>query len=99
MFAFRARAGFAKSTDLRYNRFVVQRGVAQSGSALEWGSSGRPFKSGRPDQEEDGRRCAAVGHSFISGIAGRTLCVQEAPSEKDADIFVLDETWLALSRG
>src|SRR5581483_4240938 len=26
------------------------RAVAQPGSALEWGSSGRPFKSGRPDQ-------------------------------------------------
>ena len=25
------------------------RGVAQSGSALEWGSSGRRFKSSRPD--------------------------------------------------
>ncbi len=26
------------------------RGVAQTGSALEWGSSGRRFKSSRPDQ-------------------------------------------------
>ena len=26
------------------------RGVAQSGSALDWGSSGRRFKSSRPDQ-------------------------------------------------
>ena len=26
------------------------RGVAQSGSALEWGSRGRKFKSSRPDQ-------------------------------------------------
>ena len=27
------------------------RGVAQSGSALEWGSSGRTFKSSRPDRD------------------------------------------------
>jgi hypothetical protein len=26
------------------------RGVAQPGSALAWGASGRPFKSARPDQ-------------------------------------------------
>ena len=28
------------------------RGVAQPGSALEWGSSGRPFESGRPDHQD-----------------------------------------------
>ena len=27
----------------------TKRGVAQSGSALVWGASGRRFKSGRPD--------------------------------------------------
>lgn len=43
----------------------MRRGVAQSGSALEWGSSGRPFKSGRPDHKEDGRWCVAVDHPFI----------------------------------
>ncbi len=26
------------------------RGVAQPGSVLAWGASGRPFKSARPDQ-------------------------------------------------
>ena len=29
----------------------VRRDVAQSGSALGWGPSGRRFKSGRPDSE------------------------------------------------
>ena len=29
---------------------VFNRGVAQPGSALAWGASGRPFKSVRPDQ-------------------------------------------------
>ena len=29
----------------------ICRGVAQSGSALEWGSRGRKFKSSRPDQQ------------------------------------------------
>jgi hypothetical protein len=28
---------------------VLMRGVAQSGSALVWGTSGRWFKSSRPD--------------------------------------------------
>ena len=33
-----------------YKHFVVFiRGVAQPGSALEWGSRGRWFKSSRPD--------------------------------------------------
>jgi hypothetical protein len=27
-----------------------RRGVAQPGSVLAWGASGRPFKSARPDQ-------------------------------------------------
>ena len=30
--------------------FIFNRGVAQSGSALHWGCSGRGFKSRRPDQ-------------------------------------------------
>ncbi len=30
----------------------VLRGVAQTGSAPEWGSGGRWFKSSRPDQKE-----------------------------------------------
>ena len=30
--------------------FALCRGVAQTGSALEWGSRGRWFKSNRPDQ-------------------------------------------------
>ena len=28
----------------------INRGVAQSGSAPEWGSGGRRFESGHPDQ-------------------------------------------------
>ena len=28
----------------------ARRGVAQPGSVLAWGASGRPFKSARPDQ-------------------------------------------------
>ena len=39
----------AKAADVGYNGRV--RGVAQPGSALEWGSSGRRFKSGRPDRD------------------------------------------------
>jgi hypothetical protein len=37
----------AKAQAIWYNAWC--RGVAQPGSALEWGSSGRPFESGRPD--------------------------------------------------
>jgi hypothetical protein len=32
------------------------RDVAQFGSALDWGSRGRRFKSGRPDQKVQVRR-------------------------------------------
>lgn len=39
---------FAKGGRFGYNYNRI-RGVAQPGSALEWGSSGRRFKSGRPD--------------------------------------------------
>lgn len=45
-----ARNGFASGTGACYTGNRV-RGVAQPGSALEWGSSGRTFKSSRPDQE------------------------------------------------
>ena len=31
---------------------IFIRGVAQPGSALVWGASGRRFKSGRPDHHE-----------------------------------------------
>ena len=30
--------------------YKTRRGVAQPGSVLAWGASGRPFKSARPDQ-------------------------------------------------
>ena len=30
--------------------YQTRRGVAQPGSVLAWGASGRPFKSARPDQ-------------------------------------------------
>jgi hypothetical protein len=33
----------------------TRRGVAQPGSVLAWGASGRPFKSARPDQYTSGR--------------------------------------------
>ena len=42
------RVSFAKLSTLRYNRLQI-RGVAQPGSALVWGTSGRRFKSSRPD--------------------------------------------------
>jgi hypothetical protein len=32
------------------NKRLFRRGVAQPGSALAWGASGRWFKSSRPDQ-------------------------------------------------
>jgi hypothetical protein len=41
------RAPLAKVVAIWYNARC--RGVAQPGSAPEWGSGGRPFESGRPD--------------------------------------------------
>ena len=39
---------YANSDSLLMERSII-RGVAQPGSALVWGASGRRFKSGRPD--------------------------------------------------
>ena len=36
--------------DLAASDYRKRRGVAQPGSVLAWGASGRPFKSARPDQ-------------------------------------------------
>ena len=32
------------------DKVIACRGVAQPGSVLAWGASGRPFKSAHPDQ-------------------------------------------------
>ena len=45
------------------------RGVAQPGSVLAWGASGRPFKSARPDQIHRVLRTGTnriVGYSVLS---------------------------------
>ncbi len=39
-----------KSLIVEIQQPLESRGVAQPGSALVWGASGRRFKSGRPDQ-------------------------------------------------
>jgi hypothetical protein len=36
--------------DVAVQECQTRRGVAQPGSVLAWGASGRPFKSARPDQ-------------------------------------------------
>ena len=41
------------ATLLESSAIAVQRDVAQSGSAPEWGSGGRGFKSRRPDSVSD----------------------------------------------
>lgn len=43
------------------------RGVAQSGSALEWGSSGPRFKSARPDLGPLGSHCSEPSGPFCMG--------------------------------
>jgi hypothetical protein len=50
---------------------MIQRGVAQPGSALVWGTSGRRFKSSRPDQT----KCCVAGNSpLLSG--GRYVVIE-----------------------
>ena len=44
----------------------VIRGVAQPGSVLAWGASGRRFKSFRPDQLQARHRAACVSNRKIS---------------------------------
>ena len=58
---------------------IPSMGVAQPGSALEWGSSGPRFESGRPDQREavGCHRCGAGGLlaclSALSFLASRAI--------------------------
>jgi hypothetical protein len=49
---------------------VHSRGVAQLASVLAWGASGRPFKSGRPDQERQGFQ-KVLKSFFIIGLFKR----------------------------
>ena len=49
------------------------RDVAQFGSALDWGSRGRRFKSGRPDQEVPGQRPLCRFGEVASRSFDRTL--------------------------
>lgn len=71
-----------------------QRGIAQPGSALVWGTSGRRFKSGYPDQFIEvlpgilhncygGRGCAGPERLWPGRLVARTLPFQgrEAGSE------------------
>ena len=48
-FPFISQYAFPEVLLVRYNR-SSRRGVAQPGSVLVWGTSGRRFKSSRPDQ-------------------------------------------------
>ena len=69
-------------------------------SLLEWGSSGRPFKSGRPDHEEDGRwlgsyrpllclQAWSIQPGGVRNVLGK---------HQIANVLVLDEAGLAFSR-
>ena len=49
------------------------RGVAQPGSALDWGSRGRWFKSSRPDQFHQIRRADSRICSFFAAGARRPM--------------------------
>jgi hypothetical protein len=55
-------------------RSLSTRGVAQPGSALAWGASGRRFKSCRPDSEAPGstRESGGPGASSFPGSNGLT---------------------------
>ena len=48
------------------HRVVCSRGVAQPGSALQWGCRGREFESRRPDQSDTSNRPSLPGdHSLV----------------------------------
>ncbi len=58
---------------------MKNRGVAQPGSALHWGCSGRKFKSCRPDQYLSLKTTIYVSpHIFYSLVSG--LFTQHLPS-------------------
>ena len=68
---------------MRY-RYPQRRGVAQPGSALDWGSSGRKFKSCHPDQRkavQDGKRRSGKAQSRA---AFSCLCAYSVPPRPGA---------------
>ena len=70
-------------------QYSLQRAVAQLGSALEWGSRGRGFKSRRPDvsfmsQTDFKYDCCFYGQS-VSGPELLTLAVFLAEPDKYAE--------------
>ena len=52
---------------MRALRNKTRRGVAQPGSVLAWGASGRPFKSARPDQFHN-TECRGTDDSFCRSV-------------------------------
>jgi hypothetical protein len=57
----------AKRKGFGYN--ATSRGVAQPGSVLAWGASGRRFKSSRPDQKQSKRPIIRLAFCFVEGPA------------------------------
>ena len=46
-------------------KVIACRGVAQPGSVLAWGASGRPFKSAHPDQQPHGKAIVSIRSPFL----------------------------------
>jgi hypothetical protein len=60
--------------------------VAQLGSALDWGSRGRRFKSCQPDVMKKDRICAVFFHysGLPGGPAGSKNCITDATASAAA---------------
>ena len=72
-----------------------RRGVAQLGSALEWGSRGRAFESPRPDYQADGQPIGLFFYPFVC----RSPAALRMTMFEESHFFNLDaerwEKWLA----
>jgi len=60
---------------------AAPRAVAQLGSALDWGSSGRRFKSCQPDNEKPAPTSVGVGFLFRGFGENFDQCPNSVPSE------------------
>src|SRR5579859_4217047 len=56
------------------------RGVAQPGSALQWGCSGRRFKSSHPDSTQGGKQLQEIASRFLMGAQSASRHHPHQPS-------------------
>ena len=89
-------AGVLSEVDFWFATSVrcLPRAVAQLGSALDWGSRGRRFKSCQPDCDEGGRLASAVYSRRTADSGGNVVRAQRSTSALRAENPIREERFL-----